>query len=114
MPLVIFSFMFQTNIPMICAELEHKDPKIMWKVLSYGTTGASIAYILAGIFGYVTFSTYANIDELMNIKNILLCYPDNWANYISLLGIQLVILFATPLTILPCKDTIEEFYMARG
>jgi hypothetical protein len=33
-------------------------------------------------------------------------------NFISLFGILTVILFATPLTILPCKDTIEELFLA--
>jgi amino acid permease len=33
------------------------------------------------------------------------------ANFISLFGILTVILFATPLTILPCKDTIEELFL---
>lgn len=115
MPLILFSFMFQTNIPMLCAESEHKDPKIMWKVLFYGTVGASIAYMFAGIFGYITFSRYANINELMSIKNILLCYPDDEKSHlISLLGIQLVILFGAPLILMPCKETIEEFYLPKG
>lgn len=41
-------------------------------------------------------------------------YPDNPANFISLFGILIVVLFATPLTILPCKDTIEELFLKPG
>ncbi len=80
----------------------------MWLVMFYGTVFAGIAYMLAGIFGYSTFAGYENISELMDLKNILLCYPENSnANILSLFGIQLVIFFATPLTLLPCKDTLE-------
>jgi hypothetical protein len=35
-------------------------------------------------------------------------YGGNVAIYICLFGMMLVVLFATPLTILPCKDSIEE------
>lgn len=66
LPLVIFSYMYQTNIPMIYVELEKKDLKHMWKVMRNGTFGATIAYLLAGIFGYTTFADYPNVKQLMN------------------------------------------------
>lgn len=60
LPLVIFAYMYQTNIPMIYAELEKKTPKerqkAMWKILLFGTLGATICYVLAGMLGYVTFA----------------------------------------------------------
>lgn len=60
----------------------------MWLVMFYGTLSAGLGYILAGIFGYATFAAYENIEDLMNIKNILLCYPDtNSVNLVSLFGI---------------------------
>ena len=61
-PLVIFSYMYQTNIPMIYAELEKKDLKHMWKVIRNGTIGATIAYLLAGVFGYTAFAAYPNVN----------------------------------------------------
>jgi amino acid permease len=48
--------MYQTNIPMIYAELEKKSMKSMWKVMFFGTIGATVSYLLAGMFGYVTFA----------------------------------------------------------
>ena len=66
LPLVIFSYMYQTNIPMIYVELEKKDLKHMWKVMRNGTIGATLAYFLAGVFGYATFADYSNVKELMN------------------------------------------------
>ena len=64
-PLVIFSFMYQTNIPMIYVELEKKDLPHMWKVMRNGTIGATLAYLLAGIFGYATFANYPDVDARM-------------------------------------------------
>lgn len=111
LPLVIFSYMYQTNIPMIYVELEKKDLKHMWKVMRNGTVGATVAYFLAGVFGYTAFAANFRVKELMEQQNILKCYPDITMNFISLFGILTVILFASPLTILPCKDTLEELFL---
>jgi amino acid permease len=121
-PLVIFSYMYQTNIPMIYSELHHKNLKSMKTVMVMGTIGATISYMIAGIFGYAAFANYPTgyasnyneektLDGLMNLQNILKCYPNNPVNLISLFGILTVVIFATPVTILPCKDTIEELYL---
>ena len=66
LPLVIFSYMYQTNIPMIYVELEKKDLKHMWKVMRNGTIGATVAYLCAGVFGYVTFASNPLVAQLMN------------------------------------------------
>jgi amino acid permease len=64
--------MYQTNIPMIYSELKKQSTKSMWKVLIYGTSGATFAYILAGIFGFTTFALYPiteggeTCDEIMS------------------------------------------------
>ena len=77
-----------------------------------GTIGATIAYIIVGIFGYVTFAQYPNVDDIFKIQNILKGpYQQNVLIYISLFGIMIVVLFATPLTLLPCKDTLEEILL---
>ena len=65
LPLVMFSYMYQTNIPMLYVELEKKDLKDMWNVMLYGTVGVTISYLMAGIFGYVTFAAYPNVVEIM-------------------------------------------------
>ena len=112
LPLVIFAFMYQPNIPMIYSELEKKSRVSMTKVLNYGTIGASVSYLMAGVFGYVTFANYPNVDEIMEMQNILQApYQGNVIIYICLFAILIVILFATPLTLLPCKDTLEELLL---
>ena len=54
-PLIIFAYMYQVNIPMIYVELEKKDAKEMSKVIYHGSTVVVLFYILVGVFGYATF-----------------------------------------------------------
>jgi hypothetical protein len=50
--------------------------------------------------------------DIMDLQNILKGpYQNNIVIYMCLFGMLIVILFATPLTILPCKDTIEELFL---
>lgn len=65
LPLIVFAYMYQTNIPMIYVELEKKNLKNMWRIMLIGTIGATIAYFLAGLFGYVTFANYPDVADLM-------------------------------------------------
>lgn len=74
-PLIIFAYMYQVNIPCIYLEMEKRNLKTFAKVLSFGTTLAVLAYVVIGIFGYVTFVD--NVEALMD-KNILLApYGNN-------------------------------------
>ena len=52
-------------IPAIYHELKDKSVQKMDKVLCIGTTVASIAYVMTGLFGYVTFANHDNVQELM-------------------------------------------------
>lgn len=56
LPLIMFSFMYQVNIPAIYSELVDKSSQTMNKVLFLGTLGASFLYLIAGIFGFVAFA----------------------------------------------------------
>lgn len=111
LPLIIFAYMYQTNIPMIYNELADKSLVTIRKVLIIGTVGATVCYLIAGIFGYVTFiNNKVFLDEIMEKQNILEVeqYQGNVAIYICRFTMLFVVLFATPLSILPCKDTCEE------
>jgi amino acid permease len=48
--------MYQINIPAIYNELAEKNMENMQKVLVYGTAGASMLYIIAGMFGLAAFA----------------------------------------------------------
>ena len=111
--------MYQINIPAIYNELEKPDLTTMKKVLALGTILAAFGYILAGMFGYVAFAAGEDEVELAKVfsyGNILQApyrMPNDTSKtpiviYISLFGICLVVMFATPFCVLPTKDSIEE------
>jgi len=59
-PLIIFGYMYQVNIPMIYVELEKRNSKQMAKVVSFGSSVAVLFYIMVGVFGYATFADDLN------------------------------------------------------
>ena len=62
LPLVIFSYMYQINVPSLYQELEVKS---LWNAKLIGglaTVMAAVAYILAGIFGYLSFAENSTVD----------------------------------------------------
>lgn len=77
---------------------------------------AAIAYIAAGIFGYIAFADGSSEQELEDIfSNNVLSAPYKTPSgktpvviYISLFGMMIVVVFATPFCVLPTKDSIEE------
>lgn len=71
LPLIIFSYMYQPNIPAIYHELKRKNMINMQKVLWIGTGIATVVYIIVGMFGYVTFAMNPKVQEIMDGQNIL-------------------------------------------
>lgn len=99
--------------------MKEKNIKKGKSVLYIGTISACICYILAGVSGYITFSSGNTIEEYKAIfleQNILMApySVHNETNdlplaiYFCLFGILIVVIFATPFCILPCKDSIED------
>ena len=112
LPLIIFSYMYQPNIPAIYTELKRKNMMSMKKVLAIGTGMATIAYIMTGAFGYITFVMNPDVDEIMNRQNILKAdYGDSKVIKVCLIGVLLVVTFAAPFCVLPSKDSLEELLM---
>ena len=109
-PLIVFAYMYQTNIPMIYRELELRNSKRMSKVVSTGSALAVISYILIGLFGYATFADPSKIKQLCS-KNILTAnFEGNMAIHISEFALLFAQMVAAPLVLLPQKDTVEELY----
>ena len=54
-PLIIFAYMYQINIPMIYNELEKRNMKAMSGVIVKGSVAAIVTYITIGVFGYLCF-----------------------------------------------------------
>ena len=86
------------------------------RVLCIGTSIASVAYIIVGIFGYATFCKRDDVDTLFTKSaNILYYYTSKGpAIEASLLGILIIVLLASPFSILPSKDGVEELIMPEG
>jgi amino acid permease len=115
LPLIIFSYMYQPNIPAIYHELKSKNMMNMQKVLWIGTGIGTVVYILVGMFGYVTFAMNPKVDEIMDQQNILQAdYGDNNTIKVCLLLMLMVVLFASPFCVLPAKDSIEELIMGES
>lgn len=72
LPLIIFSYMYQVNVPQIYQELEVKTLANAKKVIILGTILAAVAYMVGGIFGYIAFSNSdpADLDKWFS-DNIL-------------------------------------------
>lgn len=69
-PLIIFAYMYQVNIPMIYKELELRDSKRMSVVIKAGSIVGVLFYVLVGVFGYATFLGPPYSHDLC-AKNIL-------------------------------------------
>ena len=115
LPLIIFSYMYQINIPAIYSELEIKTIANGTKVIIIGTIIAAIVYISAGIFGYVAFADGSSEEELDKyFSDNVLSAPYRVDGktpipiYIALFGMMCVVTIAAPFCILPMKDSVEE------
>ena len=64
LPLIIFSYMYQINVPALYSEMEVKTIANGTKVLIIGTILAAVVYITAGIFGYIAFADGSTEEEL--------------------------------------------------
>lgn len=112
LPLIIFAYMYQPNVPAIYHELKAKNMGNISTVLSLGTVMASVAYVLTGMFGYVTFAKRLNVDQIMNVQNILKAdYGGFIIIKLCLFGVLIIVTFAAPFCVLPSKDSLEELLM---
>ena len=83
----------------------------MCKVVKYGTISACLLYILIGMFGYLTFVGDPDLPASIALKdkNILQApYEDNLLINIGNFALFFAVAAASPLVVLPAKDTIEE------
>ena len=115
-PLIIFAYMYQVNIPMIYVELETRNAREMGKVIAAGSTVAVAFYCLVGVFGYAVFA--ANPGALCS-KNILTAdssaFRNNSVIQVGNFALLFSVMAAAPLCVLPSKDTVEElFYKEKG
>ena len=111
-PLIVFSFMYQPNLPAMYQELQQRDFRNMKIILWTSTTIAVASYCLAGYFGFASFASYPDVDSIMLKQNIFMApYDNNYWILVSQLLLIAGLILATPLSVLPCKDTVEELFL---
>ena len=72
LPLIIFAYMYQPNIPIIYRELQRRSEQRMEKVVFRGSSGAVVIYVIAGVFGYLTWVSHpVELKNLETEKDIL-------------------------------------------
>lgn len=112
LPMIVFLYMYTPNIPAIYHELTDKSMKKMSIVLFVGTTLATIIYLLVGFFGYATFIKNDGLKKLMEEDQNILMGPYHLPIMkVCQFGILVIVLFASPFSILPSKDSLEELLL---
>ena len=115
LPYIIYAYMYQPCVPQIYHEMKVKSLENIKIVLAAGTILASIIYITVGIFGYVTFASRPDVEELFaGDKNILSYYPGGGITDTCLVGLLLVLTFASPFSLVPSKIAIMELINKPG
>ena len=86
----------------------------MWKVIIRATLIASTCYAFAGYFGFATFATYNDVDAIMQLENIFEApYDGNRWIVIGQLVLLAGVILASPLCLMPAKDTLEELFLGQ-
>ena len=93
---------------MIYSELRDKSYSRINKVVVRGLLIAVSAYIVTGVFGSTTFINNPNGLKSENILDAP--YQGNKGISVALISQYFSILTSAPLTLLPCKDTIEQLW----
>ena len=107
-PMILFAYMYQVNIPMIYNELERRNRKRMGKVVWRGSMAGIFLYASVGVFGYLTF--YNKPEELLKQNILLADYHMNVAVIIGQVTSFISVYVAMPLLYLPAKETVEELF----
>jgi sodium-coupled neutral amino acid transporter 11 len=112
MPLIIFAYMYQVNIPLIYYELERRNAGTMAKVLVRGSLAAVVLYAMVGVFGYLTF---VHTPDVITQNIFEAPYGNNTAIIVGQFTLFFAVVTAAPLCVLPAKDTVEElFFKEKG
>ena len=91
MPLIIFAYMYQVNIPSIYLELERRNYKTMATVVSLGTLLAVLTYSVIGIFGYLSFVDKIGSKAMPTIPQNILLAP--YGNNVPILIVRIDVTF---------------------
>lgn len=108
-PYIVYAYMYQPNIPMIYRELNYKSYRRMEKVITRGAGSVVVLYVLAAVFGYLGLaSNPLGLKKLRESKDILEVDYKSWYFNLAIISLLFATFAATPICILPSKDTYEE------
>ena len=112
--MIVFSFMYQPNLPAVYSELKIRTYSTMWFVIFFATSIACICYGFAGYFGFATFACDSNVKEIMEMENIFEApYQGNKFILVGKLVLLAGVILASPMCLMPAKDTIEELFLGQ-
>lgn len=114
-PLVIFAFLFQPNIPRIYRELSVKKYTKMKGVTMLGSVIVILLYTLASTFGYLWVITDKEFVMILDeTRNILEVPITNVGFRIGMIALIFSMISIAPTCVLPAKDALEEIIFAEN
>jgi amino acid permease len=73
-----------------------------------------MVYVLTGFFGYATFASKSEVEAIMSSQNIFTApYLGNSFIVAAMFLMAVGVVLSTPLSVLPCKDAIEEMTLGQ-
>ncbi|NWU91944.1 S38A4 protein, partial [Upupa epops] len=103
-PILAFAFVCHPEVLPIYSELKNRSQKRMQNVSNISITGMLIMYLLAGLFGYLTF--YGEVED-----ELLHTYTKVYTFDALLLSVRLAVLVAVtltvPLVLFPIRSSIS-------
>lgn len=104
LPIIVFAFSSQLAIfPIYAEERAKRDVprRFMEQVGRISVTACGVCYLVAGLFGQLTFPTSA-------AGNIMINYGKGLAIDVLLISMALSVVFGYPLMVFPCRDAIDN------
>jgi solute carrier family 36 (proton-coupled amino acid transporter) len=87
----------------------------MKKVIIFGTIVAGLCYVLSGFFGFATFAMNPDATTILSTQNIFTAPYFNERFLVTSMFMLLAgVVLSTPLSVLPCKDTVEELVLGQS
>eukprot|EP00523_Entomoneis_sp_CCMP467_P006206 CAMPEP_0168728308 /NCGR_PEP_ID=MMETSP0724-20121128/5617_1 /TAXON_ID=265536 /ORGANISM="Amphiprora sp., Strain CCMP467" /LENGTH=436 /DNA_ID=CAMNT_0008775149 /DNA_START=65 /DNA_END=1372 /DNA_ORIENTATION=+ len=103
-PITMLSFCCHFNIVAIQEALVRPSRQRMSRVIDSSLTAAFALNLLFGLGGYL----YAGSDVEGNILRNTPTMVDDWAFLVGRIGVGTTLFFATPMVLLPCRESLLE------
>lgn len=102
-PIIVFAYTGHQNMFSIINEARNKSLSSLSTLVNAAIVVLSVAFIVTGITGYLTFGDLVN-------GNVILLYPNAFSTTIGRLCIVFMVVFSFPLMIHPARISINNIY----